>query len=106
MISASENFVTLELSDGSVRNAPVPLFESLHRLQQSELTFWPKPAQLAPVEIDQFTAKFPMIQVNDEELQLPPIHFKRDPGGQLNMILNCWGANTLALPSQRKSPWS
>ena len=89
VVSTSKNSVTVEFPDGTAQEFYVPTLRSPHHLGQRELTFWPSPVQIAPLDLDQFTVKFPRILVNDEELPLPPINFKKDPGGQFNMILNC-----------------
>ena len=87
--SASKASVTVERQDGPAQVVLVPLFQAIRRLEWADYTWWPAPVQIAPVELDEFTVKFPDFRVNDELLQLPPVHFKKDAGGQFYPVVNC-----------------
>lgn len=89
LIATSKNSVSVELPSGVVQEVNIPSFHSPYQLGKGDFTFWPSPVKIAPVDIDEFTVTFPKIRVNDEELKVPPIHFKKNAGGQVDMILNC-----------------
>ncbi len=88
-VTTSKNSVTVEMQGGNFKEVPIQNLESPHQLMQRDFTFWPPPTQIDPGLVDDFSIIFPEIFVNGERLFVPPIRFKKDPGGKADLILNC-----------------